>query len=137
MYIVNLRTILWEQYYGELLVGQAVVVDIRKTNKKTPIPYLISAPTMRVPLDVSSTVNAYLAFTATLREASKYKDIQSILCPGLGTSIGKIPYANCAVQMHAAWQRYNKPSFFDVLGVAHIDHHSLISPDVYFKSHFF
>ena len=36
-------------------------------NGGVPIPYLISAPTMRVPEDVSDTVNAYLAFRAVLR----------------------------------------------------------------------
>lgn len=36
-------------------------------NDGLPIRYLISAPTMRVPEDVSDTVNAYLAFRAVLR----------------------------------------------------------------------
>lgn len=36
-------------------------------NEGKPIKYLISAPTMRVPEDVSDTVNAYLAFRAVLR----------------------------------------------------------------------
>ena len=31
------------------------------------IRYLVSAPTMRIPLDISDTVNAYLAFRGTLR----------------------------------------------------------------------
>lgn len=127
----HLRTVLWQEHHGELLVGQAVVIDIRETNKDTPIPYLISAPTMRTPLDVSRTVNAYLAFVAALREANAHKNIDSILCPGLGTAIGKMPYANCAIQMHAAWCRYNSPKFFDVLGVAHSDHYSMMNPEVY------
>ena len=36
-------------------------------NGGKPILYLVSAPTMRIPLDVSDTVNAYLAFCGTLR----------------------------------------------------------------------
>ena len=36
-------------------------------NEGKPIKYLISAPTMRVPYDVSDTVNSYLAFRAILR----------------------------------------------------------------------
>ena len=36
-------------------------------NGGKPIRYLVSAPTMRIPLDVSDTVNAYLAFRGTLR----------------------------------------------------------------------
>ena len=36
-------------------------------NGGKPIRYLVSAPTMRIPLDVSDTVNAYLAFRGILR----------------------------------------------------------------------
>ena len=36
-------------------------------NEGKPIRYLISAPTMRVPTNVSQTANAYLAFRAVLR----------------------------------------------------------------------
>lgn len=36
-------------------------------NEGSPIRYLISAPTMRVPADVSETINAYLAFRAVLQ----------------------------------------------------------------------
>jgi len=127
----KLREILWQEHNGELLVGQAVVVDIREVNPKTPIPYLISAPTMRVPMEITHTVNAYLAFVAALRVADKHPNINSILCPGLGTAIGRMPYSVCAIQMHAAWKRYNNPKYFDVLGTAHIDHHSMLNPDTY------
>ena len=36
-------------------------------NGGKPIRYLVSAPTMRIPLDISDTVNTYLAFRGTLR----------------------------------------------------------------------
>ena len=36
-------------------------------NEGRPIRYLVSAPTMRIPTNVSKTVNAYLAFRAVLR----------------------------------------------------------------------
>jgi len=128
---MELQSKLWTEHNGELLVGQAVVVDIRNTNPDTPIPYLISAPTMRVPQTVGGTVNAYLAFVAALREAEKHPEINSILCPGLGTAVGQMPYAHCAIQMHAAWKRYNNPKAFDVLGVAHIDHYNMLEPTMY------
>ena len=35
-------------------------------NGGKPIRYLVSAPTMRIPLNVSDTVNAYLAFRGVL-----------------------------------------------------------------------
>lgn len=137
----KLREHLWQEYQGELLVGQALVMDMRETNTKhvahkTRIertPYLISAPTMRVPSDVSQTVNAFLAFRAVLREAKKH-GIESILCPGLGTSIGQMPYRNCAVQMLEAYRTFENPKFFDVLGNAHTLHYSMLTPDTYKKN---
>ena len=36
-------------------------------NGGKPIQYLVSAPTMRIPMDISNTVNAYVAFRAILR----------------------------------------------------------------------
>ena len=36
-------------------------------NGGKPICYLVSAPTMRIPMDVSKTVNAYLAFRGIIR----------------------------------------------------------------------
>lgn len=126
----TLRTILWQEYFGELLVGQAVVVDIKLTNPKTRIPYLISAPTMRVPMNVANTVNAYLAFSAALRVAKK-NNIKSILCPGLGTAVGEMQSDVCAVQMYEAYKTYDKPRFYDVLGVAHKKHYAMLNADTY------
>ena len=41
-------------------------VEWAKYNEGQPIKYLISAPTMRVPMDVCNTANAYLAFRAII-----------------------------------------------------------------------
>src|SRR5579871_2620928 len=56
----RLQALLRAQYGGELLVGQAVVIETGDAD----YPWLISAPTMRVPMDINGTVNAYLAFRA-------------------------------------------------------------------------
>ena len=45
----DLRQIIHNLHDGELLIGQAEVVDIAHTNPDTPIRWLISAPTMRTP----------------------------------------------------------------------------------------
>jgi len=126
----DLRKAIHVDHGGELLVGDAVVVDIRDSNPKTPIPYLISAPTMRVPLDIRGTVNAYLAFRAVLRASKKY-DIKSILCPGLGTAVGKLPHKVAALQMHAAYRQFTRPEVMDVLGRAHARHHFMLNPEAY------
>lgn len=74
----RLQAVLKEDYNGELLVGQAAIIktfsandsskkfEDPKFNEGKLIKYLISAPTMRVPLDVIDTVNAYLAFRAVI-----------------------------------------------------------------------
>jgi hypothetical protein len=52
---------------------------------------------MRVPQDISQTLNAYLAFRAALISikgfnANDGRGIESVLCPGLGTLTGAIEF---------------------------------------------
>ena len=135
----HLRRVIHVEYGGELPVGTAITLDIRRSNKDASIPYLICAPTMRVPMNVAHTVNAYLAFRAALRAAIKevvdYRQvIKSILCPGLGTAVGEMPYMVCAMQMHAAYRdifdRRNLAPV-DVLGIAHARHYMMLNVEAY------
>ncbi len=101
----SLREYLERFHYGEIAVGQAVIIETGDTG----IQYLISAPTMRVPMNVADTVNAYLAFKAVLQAVndfnkSHHNQIRSILCPGLGTGEGKMSYEDCAFQMLQAYR---------------------------------
>jgi O-acetyl-ADP-ribose deacetylase (regulator of RNase III) len=112
----RLRNIIIDKYDGEIPVGQAEIVA---TNHEK-VPFLISAPTMRVPMNVAQTAHAYLAFRAALRvvrdwnltavdgeDAKKNPNqrqrINSILCPGLCTGEGRMPYDRSARQMRAAY----------------------------------
>jgi O-acetyl-ADP-ribose deacetylase (regulator of RNase III) len=101
----KLQAVLQNEFHGELPVGMSTIL---KTGDKT-IKYLISSPTMRIPEDVSKTLNAYLAFRATLIAVFKHNKehsddpITSILCPGLGTGIGRLSYGACAMQMRSAY----------------------------------
>lgn len=82
----RLQALINVDYDGELLVGQAAIIktlspDDKKDAFENPkfnegklIKYLISAPTMRVPMDVIHSVNAYLAFRAVIR-AGKYTQL--------------------------------------------------------------
>lgn len=101
----RLRALLRAEHDGELPVGQAVIVE----TDDPAFPLLISAPTMRVPMDVSRTVNAFLAFRAVIRSVHAWnrtasRPIDSILCPGLGTAVGRMPAEACARQMHHAYR---------------------------------
>jgi len=95
----RLQHTLRESYGGELPVGTAQVVRTDHMD----IPFLISAPTMRVPGDISGTVNVYLAFRAALLASQQSKAIRSVLSPPLGTGVGGMPLERAAKQMHAAY----------------------------------
>ena len=100
----RLKAFLLEHHFGELPVGQAVVVP----TEHAAIPFLVSAPTMRVPASISRTVNVYLAFRAALLAVSKHNEsastpIASLLVPGLGTGVGEVPPERAARQMKQAY----------------------------------
>lgn len=105
----RLQKIIREQFYGELLVGQATIVD---TDNKQ-FPFLISSPTMRTPMTILRSPNIYLATKAilTLLKYGKFSDgtlinekVKTVAIPGLGTGVGQVPPLLCARQMRIAWE---------------------------------
>ena len=88
-----------EKYNGELLVGQAELVE---TDYKD-IPFCISAPTMRVPMILEGTPNVYLASRAVFLLLKKEDRIKKVSMSGFGTGVGKVPYDLCAKQMRMAY----------------------------------
>lgn len=126
----RLQELLKKEHGGELPVSQAVVVETYHAE----IPYLVSAPTMRIPMAIPDTLNAYLALRAALRavrelNARSGAPIQSILCPGLGTAVGQMPHDRCAKQMYAAYanvelgQTWSPPTLGAIVDL----HHRLLS----------
>ncbi len=109
---LRLRRQILDFHHGELLIGQAVIVETGKAEQ----PYVIAAPTMRVPLELDkNTINPYLAMRAVLllvkhgtflvgaNAGQKISDkIQTVAFPGLGTGVGRMSAAICARQMRAA-----------------------------------
>jgi O-acetyl-ADP-ribose deacetylase (regulator of RNase III) len=107
----RVKQLIVEHHHGEMLVGTADIVgtgDVR-------IPYLIVAPTMRVPMVLTGSVNAYLAARAVFLLVKHHKfqseiehgrpiaeKIHSIAFPGLGTGVGNLGPNTCARQVRAA-----------------------------------
>lgn len=87
---------------GELLIGKALVLDTNDSN----IPYLVVAPTMRVPMsfNIATSVNPYLAMKAALIIAQQHLAIQTIIIPGFCTGIGRMSPSITAQQMWMAFQ---------------------------------
>jgi O-acetyl-ADP-ribose deacetylase (regulator of RNase III) len=92
-------------------VGAAEIVDTDHPH----IPYVIAAPTMRVPMILRDTVNVYLAARAALLLARHgtfaagslagepvSAVVDSIAFPGLGTGVGQVDPDTCARQVRVA-----------------------------------
>ncbi len=81
-----------------LSVGEAVLVE----TGYAAVPYLIAAPTMVFPQDISGTENIYRATKAIIAIAEKFQ-YSPVLIPGLGTGTGRMPPEECARQMRMAF----------------------------------
>lgn len=113
----HLQDILKEQIQnlpeGELLIGKSITLN----TKDKKIPFLIVAPTMRVPMSfhIDTSVNAYLAMKAILIAAKSNNQIQSVSIPGLCTGCGRMPFDIAATQMFLAYEEIilNKKRSFE------------------------
>lgn len=107
----TVQAVIRDTHGGELVVGAADVVE---TGDAT-VPFLIVAPTMRVPMILRETVNPYLAARAALRLTLQgsfshgrlvgtplREHIRRIAFPGLGTGVGQVSPNVCARQVAQA-----------------------------------
>jgi O-acetyl-ADP-ribose deacetylase (regulator of RNase III) len=107
----RLQKLILNKHRGELLVGAAEIVE----TDSLQIPYLIAAPTMRVPMILRNSVNPYLAARAVLLlvKHGTFADgnlkgepvasfVDSLAFPGLGTGVGRVGPNTCARQVRAA-----------------------------------
>lgn len=104
----RLQAKIQERHHGELLVGQAEIVATDHA-----IPFVIAAPTMRVPMILGETVNPYLAARAVfllvlhgkLDDGSKVATkVRRVAFPGLATGVGRVSPEICARQVRVAYE---------------------------------
>ncbi len=108
-----------EHHFGELPVGAAVVVEL-STHR---FPFLVAAPTMRIPGSVAGSINAYLAMRAALVAVLRYnasgsRPIRSLAVPGLGTGVGGMGYDEAAEQMRVAYDSVIGGKWRDIIHAA-------------------
>ena len=103
----RLQQLIQVKHHGELLVGMAEIVE----TDHPKIPYVISAPTMRVPMILKGTVNVYLAIRAVLILIKFGKmdngiaisdKVKTVALPGMGTGVGQVSSEIFARQMKRA-----------------------------------
>ncbi|WP_413175074.1 macro domain-containing protein [Anabaena azotica] len=98
------------EYLGEQPVGTSMIVETNHPQH----PFIAHTPTMRIPMKIASTDNVYLAMWAMLLAVRKHnqnseKLIKIVVCPGLGTGTGKVPYFEAARQMSLAYKNFLNP----------------------------
>jgi O-acetyl-ADP-ribose deacetylase (regulator of RNase III) len=93
-----------EHFLGELPVGMATVVELAGPR----LAFVVAAPTVRVPVSVAGTINAYLAMRAALVAVLRHNEggrpIRSLGVPGLCTGVGGMHPVEAANQMKAAYE---------------------------------
>lgn len=99
-----------DRYFGEQPVGTAFVVETGDSS----LPFIMHAPTMRVPGSIEGTDKVYCATWAAILEAQAHnatseKRIETIAFPAMGTGFGGVPFDEAARQMAAAWCHYLDP----------------------------
>ncbi|HEY1013170.1 MAG TPA: macro domain-containing protein [Herpetosiphonaceae bacterium] len=97
-------------YLGEQPVGTAFVVETGHPRH----PFLAHAPTMRVPMAVDQSENAYLAMWAMLLAVRRHNQagasqIETVACPGLATATGRMLHREAARQMAQAYAFFLQP----------------------------
>jgi O-acetyl-ADP-ribose deacetylase (regulator of RNase III) len=101
-----------ERFLGELPVGMAVVVELPARR----FPFVVAAPTMRIPGSVIATLNAYLAMRAALVAALTHgRAIRTLAVPGLCTGVGGMHPAEAAGQIRAAYDSVVGGKWRDVI----------------------
>ncbi|NET44097.1 macro domain-containing protein [Okeania sp. SIO2B3] len=99
-----------DEYLGEQPVGTSTIVETGHPQH----PFLAHTPTMRVPMSIAGTDIPYIAMWAMLLAVRHYnrqqqQQIQNVVCPGLGTGIGKVSYQEAARQMALAYDHFVYP----------------------------
>jgi O-acetyl-ADP-ribose deacetylase (regulator of RNase III) len=99
-----------DQFFGEQPVGTAFIVP---TDHAT-IPFLVHAPTMRVPGSIEGTDKVYSATWSALLAVHAHNvtsdpKIDVVAFPAMGTGFGGMPFGEAARQMAAAYRHYLEP----------------------------
>ncbi|QHT69147.1 phosphatase [Rhodocytophaga rosea] len=99
----KVQQLIREEYFGELPVGVASIIAMNHPQ----FPFIIVAPTMRIPGNVGKTINAYLAMRAVLVAIVKHNrsathPIRHIVLSSLCTGVGGMPFQEAAEQMKTA-----------------------------------
>lgn len=113
--IPHVQEHLWRECLGHQNVGTCTIIDMRPL--VGPCRYLAHCPTMRVPAAVSpgsdivyscmwSILNAVRKHNQLCSVQNGHTPINTLMCSGLATGVGRVPAHVCAQQMVLAYRHY-------------------------------
>ena len=99
-----------DQFFGEQPIGTAFVLS---TDHKH-VPFLVHAPTMRVPGSIEGTDKVYAATWSALlavhaHNVTSNRKIDVLAFPAMGTGFGGVHFDEAARQMAVAYRHYREP----------------------------
>jgi O-acetyl-ADP-ribose deacetylase (regulator of RNase III) len=99
-----------DEFLGEQPIGTAIVMPTGHPS----IPFVVHAPTMRVPGSIEGTDKVYNATWAALlaihaHNRASPQQIEVAAFPAMGTGFGGVPYDEAARQMATAYRHYREP----------------------------
>lgn len=99
-----------DRFLGEQPVGTAFVIETGHRDR----PFLVHAPTMRMPGSIRGTTQVYAATWAALLAVLAHRvaggpRIETVVLPAMGTGFGDVPFDEAARQMAAAWRHFHDP----------------------------
>lgn len=112
-----------KEYYGEQPIGTSMVVRGNKdVEYGVKNKYVAHTPTMRIPMNINGTSYVYSAMKAMLIAVEKHNqnyyqnggnsdetEIETVVCPGLGTNAGRVPAEEAAKMMSIALTHFLNP----------------------------
>ena len=125
----DIQEVILNKYHGEMPIGSAEIINTNHDKWS----YMIAAPTMRIPENITFTLNAYTAFRAILIAINSFnksepkKLIKTLVCSGLGTGIGSMEPVKCAAQMRAAYKLIKEPARISSFAEIHKSHLTLLT----------